>query len=266
MSAIRVLVAAILFAAAGFVTSARATSATTDQSDLWWVPTESGWGIQLVQRGPVIFATMFVYDQGTNPIWYTATLNYLGNLVWTGDLLLVHGVWFGAANFNQAPKTYRKVGTMTWTATTVTDGTLRYDVDGVPVTKLATRQLLRYDDFSGTYNGAIYASYTGCFAPSGNLSANAFQVAYVTQTGQNVTVSLVNPTNGSTVTVTGPLTQSGQFGSVSGTFTASAGADAGNAVLFEMNVQLTAFSMRYITTSTKSGCVGTGYFSGARTN
>ena len=47
--------------------------------------------IQFVQRGSVIFATMFVYDQFNIPIWYTATLNSVGNLTWTGDLLLTAG-------------------------------------------------------------------------------------------------------------------------------------------------------------------------------
>jgi hypothetical protein len=52
----------VVVAAALFVASPTyATSFSTDQSDLYYVVIESGWGIQLVQGGSVIFATLFVY-------------------------------------------------------------------------------------------------------------------------------------------------------------------------------------------------------------
>jgi hypothetical protein len=56
----------ILAAACFFVSHAYATAYSTDQSDLWWNPNESGWGMQVVQTGSVIFVTMFVYDQNNN--------------------------------------------------------------------------------------------------------------------------------------------------------------------------------------------------------
>ena len=58
-------------------TTARAASGA-DVSDLWWNPSESGWGMQLVQQATTVFATIFVYDTHGIPIWYTATLNFLG--------------------------------------------------------------------------------------------------------------------------------------------------------------------------------------------
>ena len=33
----------------------------TDMSDLWWTPTESGWGINISHQRDTIFATIFVY-------------------------------------------------------------------------------------------------------------------------------------------------------------------------------------------------------------
>jgi hypothetical protein len=57
-----------------------ALAKTTDQSDLRWIPTESGWGIQLVQQELTIFATMmFVYGPNGQPTWYSATLDYDGS-------------------------------------------------------------------------------------------------------------------------------------------------------------------------------------------
>ena len=60
--------ACVLLAAVSFLASpAYPASFSTDQSDLYYIPAESGWGIQLVQRGAVIFATMFVYGPGYTP-------------------------------------------------------------------------------------------------------------------------------------------------------------------------------------------------------
>jgi hypothetical protein len=41
-------------------------------SDMWWTPSESGWGLTIVQ-GPtnVLFAVWFVYDASGKPTWYT---------------------------------------------------------------------------------------------------------------------------------------------------------------------------------------------------
>jgi len=84
-----------------FVTcNAKATSFTTDQSDLWYIPSESGWGMQLVQRDSVIFATLFVYGQNNQPTWYVSTMNYTSNLTWTGPLYATTGPWFGTVPFN----------------------------------------------------------------------------------------------------------------------------------------------------------------------
>src|SRR5207253_24569 len=87
-------------------TTARAASGA-DVSDLWWNPSESGWGMQLVQQATTVFATIFVYDTHGIPIWYTATLNFLGvdpsgALSFSGDLYLTNGPWFGTVPFNPA--------------------------------------------------------------------------------------------------------------------------------------------------------------------
>jgi hypothetical protein len=133
---IRCLVAAALFSISSLRTPASATASGTDSSDLWWITSESGWGVQFVQRGTVIFITLFVYDPATNPTWYTATLNYAGNLVWTGDLIVTNGPWLGAVPFNPRAVTYRKLGTITWAAIDVNNGKLTYSVDGVGESRL----------------------------------------------------------------------------------------------------------------------------------
>jgi hypothetical protein len=38
--------------------------------DLWWNPTESGWGLNITQQSDIVFATLFTYAEDQSPIWY----------------------------------------------------------------------------------------------------------------------------------------------------------------------------------------------------
>ena len=268
MTALRRATCALLVAAAVFAPPpATATSYSTDQSDLWWADPpglENGWGFQLVQRGSVIFATVFVYGPTGAPTWYVATMGPAdGQSTWSGDLYTTTGPWFGTMPYNPALFTFRKVGTMKWAAQTSTTGTLTYDVDGVTVVKNVTRQTLVLDDYSGTYLGPIHATATGCTDPSGNTPP--FDVPMttisVTQSGQSIIMMI--SVLGSSLTIIGALTQDGQFGTVLGTYTSTEG-ELGNATVSEMNVQVNALTASFVTTSTNDGCKTTGYFAGMR--
>jgi len=261
MRTIRCQLAAVLFAISTLLTPVWATSFSTDQSDLWYVQSESGWGMQLVQRAEVIFATLFVYDSNVMPIWYVATLRpRTTDLVWSGDLYLTTGPWFGSY-FDPTRVGYRKVGTMKWYGTLIEEGVVEYSVDGVEVAKTVVRQLLVYDDYNGTYVGAVRTTNTGCFNPANDGSDTSIATIRVIQSGQSVSVSFVRGTE--TVTINGMLTQGGQFGRVDGTFNTSAG-DAGNFVLVEINGQHTFWTARFGATSFSTGCQMIGYLGGIR--
>jgi hypothetical protein len=262
MNVVRVLFAAILFVATAFLAPAQATSFSTDQSDLWWVPNESGWGIQLVQRGSVIFATMFVYDPSGNPIWYTATLNpQAAALNWAGDLYVTNGPWFGTGTFNPNLVGLRKVGTMTWYAQYVEAGVLTYSVDGVPVSKFLVRQLLVYDNFGGTFVGAVHETTTGCPTASENGTTEFFADVNIAQSGQNITVTAAREGGTGSCTWSGVLTQGGQFGKTVGNYSCTSGA-SGNFNMYEINVGHDSFTARY--TSSSGPCQFTGYLGGIR--
>jgi hypothetical protein len=257
-SAAGVALAACFFIAA----PVHSTSLTTDQSDLWWIPSESGWGMQLVHRGPVIFATLFVYGLTGNPTWYTATLDSTAtNLTWTGDLYATTGPYFETIPFNPMSVTVTKVGTLTWAAQTIDTGTLSYVVDGVAVTKNVERQTLVVDNFNGVYLGAFHITAIDCKNPSSNGSADIPSATFtVVQSGASISVAIVALT---TITISGSLSQSGQFGNVVGTFTSSAGL-VGNATVSAMNVQIDALSASFSLDSTNLGCQSTGYLAGIR--
>ncbi len=158
-----------LLVALSLVRPTWATSFSNDQSDLWWNSSEDGWGIQLVQRGKTIFATMFVYDVPGNPTWYVATMDGSkpgGLLTFTGDLYATHGPYFGTVPYNPMNFGATKVGTMTWQKPSGAPGTLTYSVGGVNVTKNLTRQPIGSDDYTGSYTVGLHLVATGCSNPA----------------------------------------------------------------------------------------------------
>jgi hypothetical protein len=243
-----------------------ATSFSTDQSDLWWTDppsSENGWGIQLVQRNSTIFATMFVYGAGGAPTWYVANMTPSGGpLSWSGALFTATGSPFSAVPYNSSLFTPRQVGTMTWTATSVTTGSLTYSVDGVPVSKNLTRQFLAFEDYSGHYGGGIHQVATGCANPGLNGTIENVGILDIAQSGSTVTLAAF-PTTGGSCSYAGALTQAGQMGSVAGSFVCSSG-ESGTFQLFEMQVNITGMTGRFTAHSATLGCTLTGWFGGLR--
>ena len=261
MKTIRCLFASAVFAVCCLSSPAQSTSFSTDQSDLWWNAGESGWGIQFVQRGSVIFATMFVYDQANVPHWYSATLNSTGGFNWSGALIATTGPWFGTVPFNPATVTIASVGTMTWSAQTVDSGTLAYNVGAVAVTKNLVRQPIAMDNFSGHYGGGIHQTATSCFNPAFNGTTESIGVLNVTQNGAAITLQSF-PTNGLSCSFPGTLTQAGQFGDVIGSYACNDG-ETGTFHIFEMQVNITGLTGRFTSSSASPpGCQGTGWFGG----
>ena len=71
----------LLFGVIAAVCQRDATSASfTDLTDLWWNPTESGWGLQMVNTGTFIYATIYVYGPDGKPVWFAGGLNSAGRL------------------------------------------------------------------------------------------------------------------------------------------------------------------------------------------
>jgi hypothetical protein len=256
--------ACVLLAVASFLAlPAHSTSFSTDQSDLYYIPAESGWGVQLVQRGSVIFATLFVFGPGGATTWYVATLNFVSGSTWTGDLYTGTGPYFGTVPFDSANVVGRKAGTMTWVAQTVGTGTLSYVADGVAVSKNVIRQTLVVDDYNGTYLGAFHFTTTGCMDMSNNASGEIpLLTITVTQTGPSISIA-ISFAGIAGMTISGMLSQTGQFGTVVGTYTDTTG-DSGTASVSALNVQANAIAGTFSQSSAVEGCQTVGYFSGMR--
>ena len=68
---------------------------------------------------------------------------------------------------------------------------------------------------------------------------------------------------GSTLIVSGTLSQSGQFGTILGTYTSNVG-ELGNASVSAMNVQVNSLTAAFSLSSTNIGCQTVGYLAAMR--
>lgn len=107
--------------------------------DLWWNRAESGWGLNLAQQGPVIFATLFTYSATGRDLWLVASgLARQPDGSFAGSLFSTTGPRFDADPWT--PIGFSQAGTMTLRFSAGDRGTLVYSVNGVEVTKEIERQ------------------------------------------------------------------------------------------------------------------------------
>jgi hypothetical protein len=163
--------------------------------------------------------------------------------------------------YNPAQLTVRKVGTMTWNVTSVVTGTLSYSVDGVAVTKHATRQTLVNENYNGHFAGGIHETDTGCANPGVNGTIETVGILNIVQNGNAITMTAL-PSTGGSCAYAGTLTQYGQMGDVVGSFSCSGGS-RGSFNLFEFQVTPYSVVGRFTASySVPAGCQATGWFGG----
>ena len=116
--------------------SDRATA--TNYQDLWWNPSESGWGVNLAHQGNILFATLYTYDANRKALWFSMSEGRLvGARTYSGTLYRSTGPAFNASPWSAIALT--SVGTMTFAFTDGKSGTMTYSVNGVQVVKQISR-------------------------------------------------------------------------------------------------------------------------------
>jgi hypothetical protein len=248
----------VAFAISG---SAGATSANTDVSDVWLKPGEAGWGMQLVNTGTFVFATIYAYAPDRTPTWMTGELTRAAGpmVTYSGPLYVTTGPWFGGA-FDPNTVTRRQAGTMTFVLTTVTTGQLTYSVDGVVVDKAVQRQELTFDNYIGEYRAIATETVTGCSDPASNGTTTSTVNLSITQDDRSLQM-VSKYANGSTCTYHGAYSQLGRMGQTSGTYACSWG-ENGTVTLFEMSNVPYMFTTRLNAQSSNFGCVTAAEYAG----
>lgn len=183
-------------------------AAAFDYTDIWYLFSESGWGINLIQADNVIFATFFVYGPGNVPTWYVATIYSDANGNFSGTLYATVGTYFGMP-WNPKAFAGTPVGTASFAPTSAYTGTLTYTITGGPtVVKNIQRQTLQPIALGGKYIGGQGGSYAGNCSFTGSYK-DTFN-AQVSQAGGTATFSF-SYTSGLSCTLSGTLVQYGQL-------------------------------------------------------
>jgi hypothetical protein len=121
------------------------------------------------------------------------------------------------------------------------------------------RQTLVFDDFSGHYAGILHSTNSGRADATRNGTTDIVAVEDITQSGSIINILLSGA--GGSCSFAGTYSQAGQFGAISGTY--ACGGDSGTFQAFELQVNITGFTGRFTaTSSTKTGCQGTGWIGG----
>jgi hypothetical protein len=109
-------------------------------TDLWWNPSESGWGVSITHHpSGVIFVAWYTYDTNGNPKWYVASECRLAGSTCTGTLYETTGPRMGTP-FNPALVSVRAVGSVTLRFSGPDAGSMSYSVNGITGTKSIVRQ------------------------------------------------------------------------------------------------------------------------------
>ena len=198
---------------AGLVLVALTPAATaTDFTDIWFIPQESGWGVNVVQSDTFLFATFFIYGQDRSPTWYTASLTFDGTR-YAGGLYRTEGsFWANPWNPAEHPDAVQ-VGTASFQpGTDAYHATLAYTVDGVgSATKSIVRQTLTRIVLGGNYIGAQAGAYSNCATTSQNGPYTDTFSLDVTHAVDGSAVLTFTYGSGATCALSGALAQFGQL-------------------------------------------------------
>jgi hypothetical protein len=243
MRTFRLLLATLFLCSPASTTRA---SSGTNFSDQWWNPDESGWGAAILQQADVLFVDLFVYGTDNRPTWYTAAAYYQsqsGRLLFSGDLYVTSGPWFGAF-FDPAAVFVRKVGTLQFDASSTDFATLTYTVDGVVVTKSVERQLWAYENFTGSYYGGLVYDQSQCASANNNGHVEEFG-AFTIDHAANNTFTLSLSSNFGNCTITGNYGQLGHMGNVDANYACSYGIN-GTMTLYELERTSAGMTGRFV--------------------
>ena len=152
------------------ITAAVPAQAATYQ-DLWSIPNEPGWGVNIAQQGNTLFATWFVYGTDNRPVWYVMSegKKAANGEVFTGIVYELRGSFLGVP-WAGAQLLSPDTGSATFTFTDKKTLTLRYTVNNVTVQKNIFRQTFAAMPINGTY----YGGETGTPSAGCNPSAKYF--------------------------------------------------------------------------------------------
>ena len=144
----------VLLARYGF-----AAVAAFNVQGLWWrapAHSQSGWGMNIVHQGDLLFATWFTYDQQRGPLWLVMSEGVrTGPNAYAGTMYRVTGPPFDSAAWDPAQVKATAMGTASFTFTAADSGTFRFmdATAGVQLTHPITPQVFASPVPTCTFGG-----------------------------------------------------------------------------------------------------------------
>src|SRR6185369_12000424 len=108
---------------------------------LWWIPSESGWGLNLIHRSSsnIVFGTWYTYGADGKRTWFVMPSGSWSNpTTYTGTLYATSGPAF-TGPFDPSLVTIAAVGTGTLTFSNASNATWTYSVNGISGVKTIQR-------------------------------------------------------------------------------------------------------------------------------
>ena len=263
------------FICAALALPAAATTSSTDYTDLWYRgESESGWGVNVIQQGDVIFATFFVYGSDGTPRWFVvpdgrSVASSPGQNQFTGGLFQTQGTFYGSPWGGTPAST--QVGTATFSFTSPTSGTLTYSVNGVNVSKPLVRQTWRGNTLTGNYLGGLTANTTGCrngIANGQALIAGDLTIGHTTFSSPTFRVDFSNASGqAATCTFTGGYVQEGKMGRIANgtwscTISGVSNPPVGTFTMTQIEANTNGITARF--SGSDQNCNYDGFFGGVR--
>lgn len=108
-------------------------------SGLWWTPSESGWGVSLLQSADRLFASWYSYGSDGRPAWFVIPDGkwgvQSGGWGFIGTVYRTTGPYFGEATFDPARVTRTAVGSAYISPDVGENALMVLTIDGTTVRK-----------------------------------------------------------------------------------------------------------------------------------
>lgn len=195
--------------------SAKATGTLSDVSnfsDGWWVPAESGWGINILQQGNSLVLLFYIFDDDKNPVWFRGVTSKTADGDFRGTVFLDTGTSYRDVNFGPIPSPSESVGQVRFQPTSLYDGVLTYTIGTTTASKTMTRIAFAPENFSAVHASSVAAKISSCGEKTGNMNGNLQTEAVVSGDSASMTLR----SGDMTCVVSGPFTQRGKLGQIAG--------------------------------------------------
>lgn len=129
-------------------------AARPNYQDMWWLPSESGWGLMVLHQADTLSAVMFHYRADRSPAWYLlSSARHIDGEHFEGTLFEVSGPpLFGL--FDPSSVVPRAVGSMRISFEDGNQAQLQYTINGQSTTRTIQRITFAPLDFDGGYFGS----------------------------------------------------------------------------------------------------------------